>query len=106
MHGSASAWTHLDFAFYSVVGLNILLFVDEVLYLYEQMVWAVNNPCSYSGITMKEKARGIKKTTGWGNFKVAKYAALCLNDGWRIVLISVPWGEHVKEGVTLLSSLW
>lgn len=34
----------------------------------------VKDPCSYSGITLREKARGIKKTTGWGDFKVAKYA--------------------------------
>lgn len=106
MHGSASTWTHLDFSSYSIVGLNILLFVDEVLYLDEQMVWIVKNPCSYSGITLREKARGIKKTRGWGDFKVEKYAGLCLNDGWCIVLISVPWGEHVRERVTLSSHLW
>lgn len=105
MHGSASTWTHLDLASYSIVGLNILLFVDEVSYLCEQMVWIVKNPCSYSGITQREKARGIKKTRGWEDFKVEKYAGLCLNDGWRIVLISVPWGEHVRERVTFSSHL-
>lgn len=51
---------------YSIVVLNILLFVDEVLYLYEQMVWIVEYPCGYCGITHREKARGIKKTRGWG----------------------------------------
>ncbi len=36
---------------------------------------------------------------------MAKYAGLRLNDGWRIVLISVPGGEHVREGVTFSSHL-
>lgn len=51
--------------------------------------------------TERKGEGGIKKTTGWGDFKVAKCAGPCLNDGWRIVLISVPWGEHAREGVTL-----
>lgn len=46
----------------------------------------VTDACSYSGIT----PTGIKKTTARGDFKVEKYAGPCLNDGWRIVLISVP----------------
>lgn len=54
------------------------------------MVWIVKHPCGYSGIRRGEKAGGIKKTRGWGDFKVAKCAGLRLNDGWRIVLISVP----------------
>lgn len=61
MHGSASTWTHLDFASYSIVALNILLFADDVLYLYEQMVWIVKDPCSYSGITMREKRKKKKR---------------------------------------------
>lgn len=77
-HRGRDAWQcqHLNpFRFrllYSIVGFNILLFVDEVLFLCEQMVWIVKNPSSYSGITLREKARGIKKTRGWGDFKVCK----------------------------------
>lgn len=57
-----------------------------------------------SGTERKGKGE-IKKTRGRGDFKVAKCAGLCLNDGWHIVLISVPRGEHARQRVTLPSHL-
>lgn len=94
---------------HSVVGLSVLLFVDEVSCLYEQMdVNCAKSPSLQwdQRVGLREKARGeIKKTRGRGDFKVAKCAGLCLNDGWRIVLISVPRGEHARQRVTLPSHL-
>lgn len=64
---------------------------------------AAEDPRRYSGITPGERGeRGLKKQQDGGDFKVAKCAGPRLNDGWRIVLISVPPRRTCKrEGVTL-----
>ena len=65
----------------------------------------MKNPSSYSGITLREKARGgLKKQEDGETSKCGKCAGLCLNDGWRIVLISVPRGEHVERACHFLLS--
>lgn len=96
MHGSASARTHLDFPFSS--------WSERIVICWWSVVFVRANGCELCKIPIvtvglesgtEGKGKGeIKKTRGRGDFKVAKCAGLCLNDGWRIVLISVPRGEH------------